>query len=106
MFSRIRGRFDLIVSNPPYIPTAEINTLQREVKNFEPHLALDGGADGLEIYRKIASEAPKYLTRGGMLLMEVGEGQAAEIVKMFRGNSYAMIVKDFNGVDRYVKVVM
>ena len=106
LFSRIRGRFDLIVSNPPYIPTAEIKKLQREVKDFEPRLALDGGADGLEIYRKIASEAPKYLTRGGMLLMEVGEGQAAEIVKMFRGNSYAMIVKDFNGVDRYVKIVM
>ena len=106
LFSRIRGRFDLIVSNPPYIPTAEIKKLQREVKDFEPRLALDGGADGLEIYRKIASEAPKYLTRGGMLLMEVGAGQAAEIVKMFRGNSYAIIVKDFNGVDRYVKIVM
>lgn len=106
LFSRIRGRFDLIVSNPPYIPTAVIDTLQKEVKDFEPRLALDGGADGLEIYRKIASEAPKYLTRGGTLMMEVGEDQASEIVKMFKGNSYAMIVKDFNNVDRYVKIVM
>ena len=106
LFSRLRGRFDIIVSNPPYIPTAEIDTLQREVKDYEPRLALDGGADGLDIYRKIAKEASKYLTRGGMLIMEVGAGQASEVVKMFRGNSYAMVVQDFNGVDRYVKIVM
>ena len=106
LFSRIRGRFDLIVSNPPYIPSAEIETLQREVKEFEPRLALDGGKDGLDIYRRIAAEAPKYLTRGGMILLEVGENQAAEVVKLFKGASYSMIVKDFNGVDRYVKIVM
>ncbi len=106
LFSRIQGRFDLIVSNPPYIPSAVIDTLQREVKDFEPRLALDGGADGLDIYRKIASEAPKYLTRGGTLIMEVGEGQAADVVKLFKGNSYSMIIKDFNNVDRYVKIVM
>ena len=106
LFSRIRGRFDIIISNPPYIPTAEISTLQREVKDYEPHLALDGGADGLDIYRRIAAEAPKYLNRGGMLIMEVGAGQAAEVVKMFRGNSYSMVVQDFNGIDRYVKIVM
>ena len=106
LFTRLRGRFDIIVSNPPYIPTAEIETLQREVKDHEPHLALDGGADGLQIYRRIAQECSKYLTRGGMLMMEVGEGQAAEVVKMFKNCAYSMIVKDFNGVDRYVKVMM
>ena len=106
LFTRIRGRFDIIVTNPPYIPTAEIDTLQREVKDYEPRLALDGGADGLDIYRRIAAEAPKYLNRGGTLIMEVGAGQAAEIVKMFRGNSYSMIIQDFNGIDRYVKIVM
>lgn len=106
LFTRIRERFDLIISNPPYIPSSEIETLQREVKDFEPRLALDGGADGLEIYRKIAAEAPKYLTRGGALLMEVGAGQAEEVVKLFKGNSYSMIIKDFNGVDRYVKIMM
>ena len=106
LFSRIRGRFDIIISNPPYIPTADIDTLQREVKDYEPHLALDGGADGLDIYRRIAAEASKYLNRGGMLIMEVGAGQAADIVKMFRGNAYAMVIKDFNGIDRYVKIVM
>jgi release factor-specific protein-(glutamine-N5) methyltransferase len=106
LFSRIRGRFDVIVSNPPYIPTAEIDTLQREVKDYEPRLALDGGADGLDIYRRIAAEASKYLNRGGTLIMEVGAGQAAEVVKMFRGNAYSMVIRDFNGVDRYVKIVM
>ena len=106
LFTRIRGRFDVIITNPPYIPTAEVENLQREVKNYEPRLALDGGADGLDYYRKIAQEAPKYLTRGGMLIMEVGIGEAKEVVKLFKGNSYTMIAQDFNGVERYVKVVM
>ena len=106
LFSRIRGRFDVIVSNPPYIPTAVIDTLQREVKEYEPHLALDGGADGLDIYRCIAAEASKYLNRGGMLIMEVGAGQAEDVIKLFHGNAFSMVVKDFNGVDRYVKIVM
>ncbi len=106
LFKRIRGRFDVIITNPPYIPTADVDELQREVKDYEPRLALDGGADGLDIYRRIAQEAPKYLTRGGMLIMEVGIGEAKEIVKLFKGNSYTMIAQDFNGIDRYVKVVM
>ncbi len=105
LFTRIRGRFDVIVSNPPYIPSAEIETLQREVKDFEPRLALDGGADGLDIYRKIAEDAFKYLNRGGMLLLEVGEGEAEKVSKMFKGSAYTIIVKDFNGVDRYVKIM-
>ena len=106
LFTRIRGRFDVIVSNPPYIPSAEIETLQREVKDYEPRLALDGGEDGLDIYRRIAAEASRYLNRGGMLIMEVGLGEAEKVVRMFKGSAYSMIVKDFNGVDRYVKVVM
>ncbi len=106
LFTRIRGRFDIIVSNPPYIPTATIDTLQREVKDYEPRLALDGGADGLDIYRRIAADAFKYLNRDGMIVMEVGEGEATAVSKMFRGgNSYSIIVKDFNNVDRYVKIV-
>ena len=106
LFTRIRGRFDIIVTNPPYIPTADIDGLQKEVRGYEPRLALDGGADGMDYYRRIAAEAPKYLTRGGMLIMEVGAGEAQAVVKMFKGNSYSMIVQDFNGVDRYVKIVM
>lgn len=106
LFTRIRGRFDIIITNPPYIPTQDVDRLQREVKNYEPRLALDGGADGLDYYRRIAQEAPKYLARGGMLIMEVGIGEAKEVVKLFKGNSYTMIAQDFNGVERYVKVVM
>lgn len=106
LFTRLRGRFDIIVSNPPYIPSKDIDGLQREVKDYEPRLALDGGEDGLDFYRKIAKEAPKYLNRGGMLIFEVGEGEAQQVVKLFKNSSYAMIIKDFNGVDRYVKVVM
>ena len=106
LFTRLRERYDIIVSNPPYIPTAEIDTLQREVKDHEPRLALDGGADGLDIYRRIAGEIGKYLKRGGMLIMEVGAGQAQDVVKLFKHCSCAMIVKDFNGIDRFVKIMI
>ena len=106
MFNRIRGRFDIIISNPPYIPTKTVDTLQREVKEHEPRLALDGGKDGLDFYRRIAADAGKYLARGGMLIMEVGEGQAHDVVKLFKGQSYSMISQDFNGVERYVKIIM
>ena len=106
LFKRLRGRFDIIVSNPPYIPTAEIQTLQREVKDYEPHLALDGGTDGLDMYRRIAEETTKYLNRGGMLIMEVGAGQAQEVVKMFKHCAYAMILKDLSGIERFVKVMI
>ena len=106
LFKRLRGRFDIIVSNPPYIPTAEIDGLQREVKSFEPKLALDGGADGLDFYKLIASEAAKYLNRNGTLIMEVGAGQAEAVARLFKSASYKMIIKDFNGVDRFVKVVL
>lgn len=105
LFAKVRGKYDVIVSNPPYIPTKTIETLQREVKDFEPRLALDGGADGLDIYRRIAEEAPKHVTRGGMLIMEVGEGEAQDVAKMFQGKCYTMIAKDFNGIERYVKII-
>ncbi len=105
LFKRLRGRYDIIVCNPPYIPTAELDNLQREVKNFEPRLALDGGEDGLDFYRKIAEEVGKCLNRGGTLIMEVGAGQAKEVAKLFKRCDYSMIVKDFAGVDRFVKIV-
>ena len=106
MFTRLRARYDIIVSNPPYIPSKDIDGLQREVKDYEPHIALDGGEDGLDFYRIIAKELPKYLNRNGMLIMEVGNGEAEQIVKLFKNCSYSMIFKDFNGVGRYVKVVL
>ena len=103
LFEKLEEKYDIIVSNPPYIPTATIETLQREVRDFEPHLALDGGEDGLDIYREIAKNAQNYVCAGGSLLMEVGEGEAADIAKLFTQKS--MIAKDFNGVDRYVKIL-
>ena len=105
LFENIDESFDLIISNPPYIPSADIEQLQREVKEFEPRLALDGGADGLDIYRRIAETACQKLNAGGVLLMEVGIGEAEEIVKLFKDNSGAMIAQDFNGIDRYVKII-
>ncbi len=105
LFSRVRGRFNLIVSNPPYIPTDVIPTLEREVKDHEPHLALDGGADGLDFYRRIANEAGKYMEKGGSLLLEVGIDEAQAVARLFKYCDYSMILKDDFGVDRYVKIV-
>jgi release factor glutamine methyltransferase len=76
-------RFDLIISNPPYIPSAEINTLQSEVRDFDPRDALDGGADGLDFYRKLAAEAKSFLKPGGKIMLEFGDGQAEAIRKIF-----------------------
>ena len=76
-------KFDLIISNPPYIPTAEIGTLQPEVRDFEPRSALDGGVDGLDFYRRIAAEAPPLLKTGGKLILEFGDGQAELLREIF-----------------------
>ena len=77
------AQFDLIVSNPPYIPSAEIATLDPEVRNFDPHAALDGGADGLEFYRLIASQAAAFQKPGGKIKVEFGDGHAEAIRKIF-----------------------
>jgi release factor glutamine methyltransferase len=75
--------FDLIISNPPYIPSAEITTLQPEVRDFDPHGALDGGADGLEFYRLIASQGRAFLKPDGKIMVEFGDGHAEAISKIF-----------------------
>ena len=104
LFTRVHGRFNLIVCNPPYIKSGEISSLQSEVRDFEPRIALDGGEDGLEFYRRLAKEVTRYITRGGLLMLEVGEGQAEEVLKLFDKREYAMVVKDFAGVDRFLKI--
>ncbi|MGN0804771.1 MAG: peptide chain release factor N(5)-glutamine methyltransferase [Candidatus Coproplasma sp.] len=104
LFSKIHGRFNLIVCNPPYIKSGEIPYLQREVKDYEPRIALDGGNDGLDFYRRLSKEISRYIARGGMLMLEVGEGQAGDVLKLFEKRDYAMIVKDFSGVDRFLKI--
>ncbi|HIU80209.1 MAG TPA: peptide chain release factor N(5)-glutamine methyltransferase [Candidatus Coproplasma excrementipullorum] len=104
LFSKIHGRFNLIVCNPPYIKTSEIPALQREVRDWEPRIALDGGEDGLDFYRRLAREISRYIAKGGMLMLEVGEGQAEEVLKLFEKRDYAMVVKDYQGVDRILKI--
>lgn len=100
MFSDISDSFDLICVNPPYIPTSELASLQAEVKR-EPVLALDGGADGLDFYRRISRDYAAHLNPGGALLMEVGAGQAADVAAMF---PKAEIIKDICGIKRVVAV--
>lgn len=104
LFEKIHGRFNLIVCNPPYIKSAEIATLDREVRDYEPRIALDGGADGLDFYRRLAREISRYIAKNGMLMLEVGEGQAEEVLKLFEKRDYAMVVKDYQGVDRILKI--
>lgn len=103
LFEKVEGVYDVIVANPPYIPRAEISSLQREVKEFEPLLALDGGEDGLEFYRRIAAEVSRYLTDGGVLLLECGEGQAEKICGLLPME--AEIIQDLEGAKRIVKAV-
>lgn len=100
MFSDISDSFDLICVNPPYIPTSELASLQAEVKR-EPALALDGGADGLDFYRRISRDYAAHLNPGGTLLMEVGAGQAADVAAMFLKTE---IIKDICGIERVVVV--
>ena len=75
--------FDLIISNPPYIPSTEIETLQPEVRDFDPRLALDGGTDGLNFYRRLAEQAPAFIASNGRIMLEFGDGQAADIKRIF-----------------------
>lgn len=104
LFNRVHGRFNVIVCNPPYIKSREIPYLQKEVKDYEPRIALDGGDDGLDFYRIIAQEVKRFIVHGGMLILEVGEGQAEEVLKLFEKRDYAMVGKDLNGVDRFLKI--
>lgn len=98
-------RFSLIVSNPPYIPTAELAALQPEVRDFEPRDALDGGPDGLDFYRSIIPVAPGCMESGGWLLLEVGIGQAEQVLGLFSGTgrfAELFTAKDPAGIERVV----
>jgi release factor glutamine methyltransferase len=89
------ARFDLIISNPPYIPTAEIETLQPEVRDFDPREALDGGADGLDFYRRFATGAKAFLKPNGKIMLEFGDGQAPTIRELFENEKWVVeAVKD------------
>ena len=95
-------QFDLIVSNPPYIAAEEIATLSPEVRDFDPRLALDGGADGLDFYRRLATEAGAFLKPGGKLMLEFGDGQETALAKLFFDKKWIVeeIVADYSSRPR------
>ncbi|MDP2627841.1 MAG: peptide chain release factor N(5)-glutamine methyltransferase [Candidatus Rokubacteria bacterium] len=100
----LAGGLDMIVSNPPYLPTGIIPSLPREVAGFEPRLALDGGPDGLRVIRRIVAEAPGLLRSGGTLLMEIGEEQAGLVASLMAAEGFSRIAarRDLRGVERFI----
>ena len=107
LFESVEGVFDMIVSNPPYIPTEDIEDLMREVRDHEPHLALDGSKDGLLFYRKLAEESGRYLVPGGSLLFEIGYDQGEAVSQLLdqAGFKDIHVKKDLAGLDRVVYAV-
>lgn len=108
LFEQVEGKYDMIVSNPPYIPTDVIPTLMEEVKEHDPYIALDGKADGLYFYRKIAREAGRYLWRGGRIFLEIGHDQGEAVSKLLSEQSFGeiQVIKDYAGMDRVVSAVL
>ncbi|MDO4490212.1 MAG: peptide chain release factor N(5)-glutamine methyltransferase [Lachnospiraceae bacterium] len=105
LFENIGGRFDMILSNPPYIQSAVIDTLDPEVREHEPHIALDGSEDGLLFYRRIVEEAPSYLNPGGWVCMEIGYDQGQDLKGLFAENGQYTnfeLIRDLSGLDRVV----
>lgn len=104
LFEKVEGTFEIIVSNPPYIRPDVIETLMPEVKDHEPRMALDGGADGLDFYRIIVAESRKYLAGGGMLFVEIGCDQGEEVRTLMEqaGYKYVNVILDYAGLDRVV----
>ena len=104
LFSHINGKYDIIVSNPPYIESAVIETLMEEVREHEPRMALDGKEDGLYFYREITKQAGVYLNAGGILAFEIGYNQGEAVSQMLKEEQYEEIkvVKDLAGLDRVV----
>jgi len=101
-FSQVTGHYDVIVSNPPYIKTEDIAGLDKNVRDFDPFLALDGGQDGLQFYRKLAQQASSFLTKGGMIGVEIGQGQEGQVEEIFTKEHYQLIERkcDLSGIIR------
>lgn len=104
LFENVKGKFSMILSNPPYIPSAVIETLQEEVRLHDPREALDGKEDGLYFYRRIVKESREYLLAGGYLLLEIGHDQAEEVSGLMHQAGYSdiRVKKDLAGLDRVV----
>ena len=106
LFENIDGKFSMIITNPPYIKSEDIERLQTEVKDFEPKIALDGGEDGLDFYRKIATQSKPRLFDGGVVLAEIGAEQGEAVKNLFEENGFtAKVFKDISGNDRVVAAV-
>ena len=104
LFEKVEGKFELIVSNPPYIASAEVEKLMPEVRDHEPRMALDGTEDGLYFYRRIIEEAGKHLVSSGMLFFEIGYDQGQAVSELMRTEGYCdvQVVQDYAGLDRVV----
>ena len=105
LFSKIKEKYNVIVSNPPYIPIKEKDSLQYEVKNYDPSLALFAkDEDGIEYYKKIIADAHKYLLEDGFLCFEIGQNQGKLVTDLLKNNDYKniKIIKDLNSLDRIV----
>ena len=104
LFEKVEGKFEIIVSNPPYIASAEVDRLMPEVRDHEPRMALDGTEDGLEFYRRIIAEAGQYLVSSGMLFFEIGYDQGQAVSELMRTEGYreVQVVQDYAGLDRVV----
>jgi release factor glutamine methyltransferase len=107
LFNNFKGDqiFDIIISNPPYIPTNDIENLQDEVRLYEPRIALDGGFDGLDFYRKIAEQSQKFLKNNGDIFLEIGYNQYQDVKKIFENNNFKFIdfKKDLSGIIRVLQ---
>ena len=101
-FSGLSGKFDMIISNPPYIPENQISSLATEVKKYDPLRALAGGQDGLDFYRKLAKEGRPFLKPHGMIAVEIGKGQEKDVIALFSENGFELkkTRKDLNGIWR------
>jgi release factor glutamine methyltransferase len=97
--------FDIIISNPPYVRTGEIEGLHPEIRDWEPRIALDGGQDGLDVYREIVPEAGRFLRKDGLIMLEVGAGQAQNVADICASTGYAQIemLRDLSGIERIVQ---
>lgn len=104
LFEKVEGKFEIIVSNPPYIASAEVEKLMPEVRDHEPRMALDGTEDGLYFYRRIIEEAGKHLVSSGMLFFEIGYDQGQAVSELMRAQGYreVQVVQDYAGLDRVV----
>lgn len=102
LFTATTGRFDIIAANLPYIADEEYETLQPEVKNYEPRLALTSGTEGLDLIRRAIAAAPNYLNQGGLLILELGTSQANAVLPLLNRFEDCKIIKDYNNHDRHV----